>query len=471
MKKTFINTAIIVIVTIIALVVFNKQTSKNKTPNIYAEVKKGTFEITVTAAGELMAEKSIDIRGPQIGVNNQQQGNQGFQGGQGGRGGGGGGGFQGGQSRGGGSDMHAADLKIQDMVPEGTIVKEGDYVAQLDRTSYDNTLKDALDNLKELKTNLELTLLDTAVQLTSLRDDIKNQRSSVEEAVITLQQSQFEPPATIRQAEINLERQKRTLEQKERSYHLRVVQTQSGIARMKIMIGRRERLVSDLDTFLSNFTIKAPSAGMVIYKKERNGAKRKTGSTISPFDMIVATLPDLSSMISKIYVNEIDVSKVIPGQDVSLKVDAFPDKAFTGHIMSVANIGEQLPNSDAKMFETLIRIVESDPALRPTMTTGNKIIIKSISDAIYVPSESVQTGTDSIPFVYEKNKTKQIVILGESNEKNVIIEQGLEPGTIIYLTQPEKPEIFKLVGQNLIPLIREREKIKRIENDKYIKKV
>ena len=42
--------------------------------------------------------------------------------------------------------MHVADLKILDIVPEGTIVKEGDYVAQLDRTSYDNTLKDELQN-------------------------------------------------------------------------------------------------------------------------------------------------------------------------------------------------------------------------------------------------------------------------------------------------------------------------------------
>ena len=60
------------------------------------------------------------------------------------------------------------------------------------------------------------------------------------------------------------------------------------------------------------------------------------------------------------------------------------------------------------------------------MTTGNKIITKTINDVTYIPLESVQTGTDSIPFVYLKNGDKQIVVLGESNENNVIIEQGLE---------------------------------------------
>ena len=81
---------------------------------------------------------------------------------------------------------------------------------------------------------------------------------------------------------------------------------------------------------------------MVIYKREWGGDKRKVGSEISPFDPVVATLPDLSSMISKTYVNEIDVSKVKVGQRVRLTVDAFPEKSYSGVVTSVANIGEQL---------------------------------------------------------------------------------------------------------------------------------
>jgi len=46
-------------------------------------------------------------------------------------------------------------------------------------------------------------------------------------------------------------------------------------------------------------------------------------------------------------------------------------------------------------------------------------------------------------------------LLGKSNEKNIIIEQGLESGTIIYLIPPEEPQKFKLVGENLIAIIRE----------------
>ena len=83
---------------------------------------------------------------------------------------------------------------------------------------------------------------------------------------------------------------------------------------------------------------------------------------------------------------------------------------------------------------------------------------------IYIPLESVQTGTDSIPFVYLKNGSKQIVVLGESNENNVVVEQGIQPGVQLYLNTPKKPEDFtRLLGENLVSVIKEKERIRKEE--------
>lgn len=447
MKKNVIITITVICVAIAALMLFSKLTSRKKIQNNFVEVRQGLFEITVANSGELIAEKSLDILGPQLGQNDDHGGNQG------GRQGGsqqGGGQRGGGQQGGHGSDMRVMDFRIQDMVPEGTIVKEGDYIAQLDKTSYDNTLKDEIENLKTQQASVEMKILDTTVALTNLRDDIKNQRYQVEEALINLEQSKYEPPATIRQAEINLNKQKRALEQKIKNYELRKAQTLADIDHQKMHLDRQERLVTDIEDFLTRFTITAPTPGMVIYKKDRNGTKRKTGSSVNPFDRIIATLPDLTTMISKVYISEIEVSKVIPGQIVTVTVDAFPQKSYTGNVISVGNIGEQLPNSDAKMFEVLIRLDGSDQNLRPAMTSWNKIILKTFADAMYIPLECVQAGTDSVPFVYKKNNTKQIVELGEQDDKNVIIKRGLEPGTDIYIIPPEDHDSFRLVGENLL---------------------
>ncbi len=433
MKRTIIITGIVVVLAILILVVINKLTSKKDIGNLYAETLRGQFDIVVTTTGELQAKNSTDIYGPD---------------------------FR--QSRG----IRFMDVKITDMVQEGTEVKPGDYVATLDRTTFDNSLKDELEKLTTQETNLEMKILDTAVTLSNLRDNIKNLRFTVEEAEITLQQSKYEPPTTIRQAEIALDKAKRSLDQSIKGYSLRVEQAKSDMRSIKFTLADQRQRVNDLETVLSNFVIKAPSAGMIIYKRDRMGTKRKVGSSISPWDNVVATLPDMSSMISKTYVNEIDVSKVKSGQPVEIVVDAFPEKSYTGMVTSVANIGEQLPNADAKVFEVLIEVNESDPILRPSMTTGNKIITKTIEDVIYIPLESVHAGADTIPFVYLKNGNKQVVVLGESNENNVVVEQGLEAGTMVYLNTPEYPDNFKLIGEELVVVIKERELAKKEEEQR-----
>jgi HlyD family secretion protein len=430
MKRTLIIAGIIVIVAIVAMILINKASAKKDISTLYATAEKGQFEIVVTTTGELQAEFSTDIRGPEMT-----------------------------QSR----NIRSMDIKIQDLVAEGTEVKEGDYVAALDRTTFDNSLKDELERLETQNTAYQMKLLDSAVTLSNYRDNIKNQRFTVEEADITLQQSKYEPPTTIRQAEINLDKAKRTLDQLERSYDLRYQQAKSDIKNQEQDMFDQQQRVRDLQEVLSKFTITAPSSGMVIYKKDRSGTKRKVGSSISPWDPVVATLPDLKSMISKTYVNEIDVSKVKSGQKVSIMVDAFPERSYTGSVTSVANIGEQLPNADAKVFEVQIKVDGSDPILRPSMTTGNKIITKTIDNVTFIPLECVQTGEDSIPVVYLKNNTKHIVVLGESNENNVVVEQGIEPGDVLYLSTPEGPENFRVVGEELRNVIKEREKAKKEE--------
>lgn len=431
MKRTIVVTGIVVVLFSIALMVFVRITSGKGTEVLnISEVKRGSFEIAVSNSGELIPETAIDIKGPNI-VQNM--------------------------------NFRVAPIRITDIVPEGTIVKKGGYIASLDRTNFNNTYKDESDIFKTIQTDLDMKLLDSAVTLSTLRDDIKNQTFAVEEADITVDQSKYEPPAVQRQALLELDKTKRFLEWKQRLYNLRYVQTVSEIKNLKRTYESQRRKVKDLGDVLAGFTVTAPSDGMVIYTKDRMGVKTKTGSYLNPFNPIVASLPDLSGMISRIYVSEIDVTKIKPGQPVNLTVDAFQEKKYTGRITSIANIGEQLANSDTKMFEVLVKVDGSDPSLRPSMTTSNKVITKLFDDVVYVPIESVQAGADSIPYVYTTNGTRQVVVLGESNDKNIIVEQGLSAGTSVWLSTPENTGKFALAGNELVPVIRAREKARKLE--------
>ncbi len=423
-KKNIIIIASVAVAIIIILIIVGRKSAKEGNANLFTQPSFGQFDIIVTTTGELEAESSVDITGPSL-QNNRR--------------------------------MRMSSFEITDLVPEGTEVKAGDYVATLDRTTFENTLKDSEEELETLETTLEVTRLDTAVSLSSLRDNILNLRYSVEEAQITLDQSTYESPQTIRSAEIAVDKAKRTLEQAIKSYELSVEQAKSDMRKALTDVTDQRQYVNDLEKILEDFIVTAPSDGMVIYKKDRDGSKITIGSSINPFDNVVATLPDMSKMQSKTYVNEVDISKVKTGQQVEVEIDAFPENKYSGSVKSVANIGEQLPNADAKVFEVIVTLNESDHILKPAMTTSNKIITNSISDVMFIPLEAVQTGEDSIPFVYMKNGTKQVILSGLSNENNVIVEDGLEMGDEFYLNTPEDPDKFnKIVGEELIPVIKQR---------------
>ena len=423
LKRTVIS--IILFTAVTAFILILRNSSINSNSGEFTSVEMGSFKISVSSTGELFAEKSLDLKGPMLPNSGSVR------------------------RRGRGRSIRSMSIKILDIVPEGTVVNKGDYVAQLDRTDYENMLKDEAERLKTLQTEYEMKIHDTAITLAALRDDIKNQSFVVEVAAISLEISKYEPPATIRKAEMKLDKEKRSLKQKKKIYNLRFNQKLREINNIRIDISRQKRLLDDLNNYLAGFTITSPARGMVIYKRNWDGTKRETGSTINPFDMTIATLPDLSSMISKTYVSEIYIGKMKKDQKVNITIDAFPDKSFTGTVASIARIGEKLPNSYTKMFEVIIRLNEYDPELRPSMTSSNEIIIESFDNVVYVPLECVHADTDGFPYVYTRHKTKQVVIPGKSNDKYIIIKEGLDAGIELYLSTPENSSEFTLIGKDL----------------------
>jgi hypothetical protein len=231
----------------------------------------------------------------------------------------------------------------------------------------------------------------------------------------------------------------------------------------EINLDRERRTMQEMEQVLRKFDVKAPASGMVIYKRDWDGTKRTAGTEINPWDLAVATLPDLSTMISMTYVNEIDISKIKPMQRVRVGVDAFPEKSFTGVVTEVANVGQQLPNTDAKVFEVKIVLNENDSVLRPSMTTSNTIVTQVLDSVLFVPLEAVHAN-DSVTFVYTRQGEKQIVVLGESNENHIIVDMGLKSEDRIYLSIPTEAESFKYTGLALIDEI----KARRAEEERLI---
>jgi hypothetical protein len=261
----------------------------------------------------------------------------------------------------------------------------------------------------------------------------------MEEKDLILKQSVYESPAVIRQAEIEKEKAKRAYNQALENYRIKQSQAEAKVGQVAASLRSQEMRHEVIQEVIDEFTIKAPQSGMIIYKRDWDGQKVEVGSQISSWSPVVATLPDLSSMISKTYINEIDVSKVSEDLRVNIQVDAFADKAYVGEIVSVANVGEQLPNSEAKVFEVNVLLDKVDTTLRPGMTTGNNILVNTFEDVVYVPIEAIfSDDSTKYAFVVEGFGHKKVEVeTGEANENFIIITAGLNEGQEVLLNNPE----------------------------------
>lgn len=399
------------LVLVIGYFVFKGDNSSDAA-SIMAAVKQGEFRVEIETTGELEAKNSVKILGPQSLRN-----------------------FQ------------IWQVTIQNIVSEGTVVKKGDWVATLDRSEFQNKFSAKQIELDKASSKFNQTQLDTTLQMRQSRDELINLKYAVEETEIVLEQSKFEPPATIKQAEINLDKSKRAYDQAVENYKIKKKQ---NIEKMREVNAELRKIQSEFDGMtkvLESFNVLAPEDGMVIYEKGWDGKPIKSGSQIQMWEPTVATLPDLTTMVSKTYVNEVDVRKVTAGQHVEVGLDAYPDKKLKGLVTSVANVGEQRPNSDAKVFEVMVQIDGTDPTLRPSMTTSNKIVTNVQDSVLFVPLESLHSQFDSITYIFKKSgiKTiKQEVIVGATNANSAVIVAGIDASDRIYLSIPPGLEEQKI---------------------------
>ena len=400
MNKNLLYVAVGSIIVIVILYFSLGSSGPGGIHDITASVIQGKFKVEITTTGELEALRSVQVFGP----NDARR-------------------------------FRIGSFTIDKMVDEGTVVKEGDFICSIDKTELYGRLEDKRLDLEQTKAQFEQIQLDTSLNLRQERDNILNMEYIVQEQELILEQSQYEPPAVIKQNQYNFEKAKRELEQAGERYRIKSLQERARMIEIGAKLREVQMEVDQMIDVLDKFVVNAPQDGMVIYVTNR-GSKVREGSQISSWNPVVATLPDLTTMQSITYINEVDIRRVTTGQEVEIGLEAFPDKKFTGKVTKVANVGQQRPNSDAKVFEVIIRVNESDDLLRPSMTTSNAIIADELNDVLYIPLEAINVENDSINYVYLKNGVKQEVLMGLTNANDVVIEKGLNPGDKVYLSTP-----------------------------------
>ena len=403
-KNIFIIGTLVIIISIVAIWSGNKITSSK----IYT-VEKTNFESVISSKGEIQGKNVVLIK-----LHNDFKNRS----------------------------LRIRELQIKDLIQEGTLVKKGDWVATLDIASINRQIEDNNDDIEEDLADFEDAKIDSTIELTNYREEIKEFKFDLEYKALELEQAKFESQAFQRKAKVAYNKITRQMDAKLRNYQRKRMELTVRVRRDEREYNYRLQRDSLLKRAIVNATVTAPQNGIVMYAKVRGGRKIRVGDNISPWNPTIATLPDMSIVISETYIDEIDITKISIGDTVNVTVDALPDDNFTGLVSNIANIGQELSGFDSKVFQVGIELNQTNIELKPGMTTDNTIIVDNLKDVLVIPRRCLYS-ENGINFVYTKNagKTwKKKVTPGLENDEEIVIDSGLEEKDKICISIPNNIE-------------------------------
>ncbi|HEX9728005.1 MAG TPA: efflux RND transporter periplasmic adaptor subunit [Gemmatimonadales bacterium] len=180
----------------------------------------------------------------------------------------------------------------------------------------------------------------------------------------------------------------------------------------------------------------APSAGVVILRGVEEGETVVGGTSAFGGGTEMFTIGDLSSLVVKTAINEVDIGKVSFGDIVRLTVDAFPDDTATGVVRLVPPAARQ--QDRIRVFDVEVEVTGGHRVLRPGMTANVRISGPSREDVVRVPVEAVffSEGLPTVFKIVDGRATRTGVTLGLSDLSFVEVTEGLVAGDSVALEDP-----------------------------------
>ena len=213
--------------------------------------------------------------------------------------------------------------------------------------------------------------------------------------------------------------------------------------------------VGEIEEQIKKCIIRAPKDGQVVYANQRDHRGNadflvEPGATVRERQVIIR-LPNPEQMQIEAKISESKISYIKKGMSATVTIDAFDDMSLQGVVTRVNQYPEPSSwySSSIKQYETEIQIVDPPPALKSGLTAKVRIHAQHIPNAKQVPIQSVYRHQDQhYCFVKENGAWRaQEVTLGASNEKQVVVHVGLEPGAEVsmnpvgLLEEVELPEV------------------------------
>ena len=163
-------------------------------------------------------------------------------------------------------------------------------------------------------------------------------------------------------------------------------------ANARAQLIRAERNVEDAQISFDDTDVRAPSRGVIIQKNVEVGTVIQSAMSNVGGGAVLFQMANLDTVQVRALVDETDIGKIQPGMDVTITVEAYPNRPFQGKVLKIEP--QALVQQNVTMFPVLARIANANDLLKPGMNADVEVHIGERRGAIAVPNGALRTDRD-----------------------------------------------------------------------------
>jgi RND family efflux transporter MFP subunit len=345
----------------------------------------------------------------------------------------------------------AGDIQIVKLARNGTMAKKGDVLVQLDVTTLQNTLAQNRSDLKQAQAQIEGSRAQARLQQEQDRTDLLKSNYDVQRARLETSKQEILSQIDAGKNRLLLADSEQKVKEVEQKLASDKTSAAADLASKKQKSEKFRFEVRQGESRVAAMTLRAPVDGMVTIMPNFRAAgffgssapEFKEGDRAWPGATLLE-LPDLSTLQVVARVDESDRSRLRRGQSVKIRVDAVPDREFTGRVNEISSMAKPDFSSwpPTKNFDMAVHLDKTDPRLRPGMSATARVAASSVANALLIPAEAAFSSNGQTvvyvlsPRAFGGEFAERAIVTGGKGDGQLEVLQGLKPGERVALKRP-----------------------------------
>ena len=331
-------------------------------------------------------------------------------------------------------------MTILQMVPNGSLVRKGQVVIQIDGQGLQDHIDDLVTTVDQAQGDVDKRKAEQALDLEILGQNVRIAKSELDKVRLDVKARELRTSLDQELLQLAVEETEAKYTQLAKEVEIK---KQAQASELKILVFTSERHARHLGRHkmdLKKFTVSASMDGLAVVQTMFRGGEFdsiKVGDVVAP-GQLAMKIVDPKSMQIEGTINQAQVSQFRIGETAAISIDAFPGMNFKGKLYSVGALavagGRQ--QSYIRTIPIRVSIDGYDPKLIPDLSAAADVLIASSEEKTVVIPRGAMYEENGKSYVFAKlgaNFVKREVTTGAMNNTQIGIQSGLNEGEEVAL--------------------------------------